>query len=201
MLHVRRYRDGLIWVSLATRPTPRQSTPSNGLYIISHSPHIQGELDRLGIPWGAQYELARGESRGQWTWGEVTGADLELLVGLNAEAAPKVFNLMLRTQRSELVDDIVWCVWFMHSLSLVPSMTHDTGQSTTESRMQSLRTTNRGGIWDSTVIGHPGAAAQQKIGMVGGSPNAHASLKILASSEYVWMPRSTSGTPLASPDS
>lgn len=75
---------------------------------------MQGELDRLGIPWGAQWELARGESRGQWTWNDVRNTDLKKLVGLNAEVAPKVANLVLRTQRSEAVDDVVWCVWFTY---------------------------------------------------------------------------------------
>lgn len=91
--------------------------PSDGLYIISHSPRIQGELDRLDIPWGAQYELARGESRGRWSWEDVTSEVLELLVGLNAEVAPKVANFVFKTQRSEPVEDPVWCVWFTYSSS------------------------------------------------------------------------------------
>lgn len=88
--------------------------PSTRLCVISHSPRIQGELDRLNIPWGAQYELARGESRGRWKWDDVTPVELECLVGSNAEVAPKVANLMLRTQRPEPVDDFVWCVWFTY---------------------------------------------------------------------------------------
>lgn len=88
--------------------------PSGGQYIISHSPRIQGGLDRLGVPWGAQYELARGESRGRWTWDDVTEVELQSLVGLNAEAAPKVANLMLGTRHAEPVDDMVWCAWFTY---------------------------------------------------------------------------------------
>lgn len=97
-------RDGLPPANLPT-----------GFHIISHSPRIQEDLDRLGIPWGAQYELARGESRGRWKWDDITRVELECLVGRNAEAAPKVVNLILRTQRSEPVDDIVWCVRFTYS--------------------------------------------------------------------------------------
>lgn len=85
---------------------------SSDLYIISHSPRLQRELDRLAIPWGAQYELARGESLGLWNWDDVTSAELKSLVGMNAEAAPKVINLMLKTQRSEPVEAVVWCVQF-----------------------------------------------------------------------------------------
>ncbi|KAF9652836.1 hypothetical protein BDM02DRAFT_3108435 [Thelephora ganbajun] len=116
-----RASSSLVTVIAATLPHPSQhpqsqairqpagvSIPSGGLYIISHSSRIQGELDRLGIPWGAQYELARGESHGHWTWDDVTLVELECLVGLNAEAAPKVASLMLQTQRSEPVDDVVW---------------------------------------------------------------------------------------------
>ena len=40
----------------------------------------------------------------------MTEVELKLLVGLNAEAAPKVANLMLKTQRSETVEDTVWYV-------------------------------------------------------------------------------------------
>ena len=110
MLHDRWQHNDLICVSLATRQPAGESIPSTGIHIISHSPRVQGELDRLGIPWGAQYELARGESRGRWAWDDVTSAKLKSLVGLNAEAAPKVTDLMLGTQRSEPIDDIVWCV-------------------------------------------------------------------------------------------
>ena len=84
--------------------------PSDGIYIISHSPRIQGELDRLDIPWGAQYELARGESRSCWGWDDVTPEVLGSLVGLNAKVAPKVVNLVLKNQRSEPAEDPVWCV-------------------------------------------------------------------------------------------
>ena len=62
-----------------------------------------------------QWELARGESRGRWRWDDVTNVELSCLLGPNAEAAPKVAKAMLRTQRSEPVDDIVWCVWFTYS--------------------------------------------------------------------------------------
>lgn len=84
--------------------------PSDGLYIISHSPRIQGELDHLDIPWGAQYELARGESRSSWSWDDVTPEVLRSLVGLNAKVAPKVANSVLKNQRSEPAEDPVWCV-------------------------------------------------------------------------------------------
>ena len=85
---------------------------SDGLYIISHSPRLQRELDRLDIPWGAQYELARGESLGLWSWDDVTSVELRLLAGLNAKAAPMVANLMLKRQRSEPAEELVWCVQF-----------------------------------------------------------------------------------------
>ena len=95
---------------------------SNGLCIISHSPRLQRELDRLAIPWGAQYELARGESLGLWSWDDVTSAELKLLAGMNAEAAPKVAGLMLKTRRLEPVEDVVWCVQF----TSVPSSVNNT---------------------------------------------------------------------------
>ena len=41
--------------------------------------------------------------------------ELELLVGTNAEAAPKVVNLVTKTRRSEPVEDLVWCVRFTYS--------------------------------------------------------------------------------------
>ena len=114
-LHVRWQRDDLICASPATRQPSGVSMPSDDLYIISHSSQVQVELDRLGIPWGAQYELARGESRGLWAWEDVKEVELKLLVGLNTEAAPRVACLMPNSWRLGPVDDIVWCVLFTYS--------------------------------------------------------------------------------------
>jgi hypothetical protein len=83
--------DELTLADIKGEPSPANPArgglpPANlptGLHIISHSPRIQKDLDRLGIPWGAQYELARGESRGRWKWDDITRVELECLVGRN----------------------------------------------------------------------------------------------------------------------
>lgn len=96
--------------------------PPSGFHIISHSRRIQKELDRFGVPWGAQYELARGETLGSWSWDDVEYVDLNALVGPNAQVAPKVVSLMRGTQRAEPSDDIVWWVAFTCSAARVNNM-------------------------------------------------------------------------------
>lgn len=51
-------------------------------------------MDELGICWGVQYELARGETRGWWGWSDVSPEKLEELRGTNALSAAKVFAVM-----------------------------------------------------------------------------------------------------------
>ena len=51
-------------------------------------------MDKLGICWGVQYELARGETRGWWTWSDVSSEKLAELQGTNASSAGKVFSVM-----------------------------------------------------------------------------------------------------------
>ncbi|KAI0640255.1 RNA dependent RNA polymerase-domain-containing protein [Trametes polyzona] len=61
-----------------------------GVCIIAHSARPQALMDNMGIEWGVQYEIARGVSRGWWTWDDVTEARLKELRGQNEEAARKV---------------------------------------------------------------------------------------------------------------
>jgi RNA-dependent RNA polymerase len=44
-------------------------------------------MERLKIPWGVQYELARGVLAEKWSWDDVTVRRLEQLCGSNANAA------------------------------------------------------------------------------------------------------------------
>jgi hypothetical protein len=44
-------------------------------------------MERFKIPWGVQYELARGVLAERWTWNDVTVHVLEQLCGSNAKAA------------------------------------------------------------------------------------------------------------------
>lgn len=73
-------------------------------------------MDELGISWGVQYELARGETRGWWKWSDVTPEKLEELRGTNASSAGKVFGVM-KGESAVQKDRRVWYVPSFHFLS------------------------------------------------------------------------------------
>ena len=58
--------------------------------VISHNKTVQERMEQLKISWGVQYELARGELAGKWTWGDITDNVLRQLRGPNAQAASRV---------------------------------------------------------------------------------------------------------------
>ena len=62
----------------------------DGFVVISHDRSVQERLDRLGIPWGAQYELARGVTRGWWRWSEVTMERLKKLLPDTADNQTRI---------------------------------------------------------------------------------------------------------------
>ncbi|KAH7920937.1 hypothetical protein BV22DRAFT_765729 [Leucogyrophana mollusca] len=58
--------------------------------IIAHSDDVQPHIDSRKLSWGTVFELARGVSKGLWSWSDVTPARLDQLKGTSAEAARKV---------------------------------------------------------------------------------------------------------------
>ena len=76
---------------------------SDAHHIIAHDKRVQGEMDLRRNSWGVQYEIARGVSKGDFTWSDVTPEKLDLLTGSNAEAAPKVYDVILGRQPSTRV--------------------------------------------------------------------------------------------------
>ena len=76
---------------------------SNAHHIIAHDKKVQGEMDLRRNSWGVQYEIARGVSKGDFAWSDVTSEKLDLLTGSNAEAAPKVYDVILGRQPSARV--------------------------------------------------------------------------------------------------
>lgn len=89
--------------------------------VIAHSRDAQKLMDDLDLAWGAQYELARGVSLGQWTWEEVRKVLREKsneFRGSNAETAFKVGALM----RDRKIRDINAALWYVFR-ELVPYRT------------------------------------------------------------------------------
>jgi RNA-dependent RNA polymerase len=73
--------------------------------LIAHDPGVQSMMDRLGIIWPVQYELARGVSTGLWTWADITAARLRELARGDMLIAQKVSDVMgkqLSGQKVEL---------------------------------------------------------------------------------------------------
>ncbi|KAL1749286.1 RNA dependent RNA polymerase-domain-containing protein [Schizophyllum fasciatum] len=67
--------------------------------LIAHDPAAQALLDTLDVPWGAQYELARGVLNEDWAWADVIRERLRELRGsdraCNERCAPRVREVML----------------------------------------------------------------------------------------------------------
>ena len=76
-------------------------------YVIAHDKEVQARFDDLRIEWGVQFQLARGQSNGLWTWEEV-GQVLERLKGTNEEMGPRVLGIMLPDKATNATDSKVW---------------------------------------------------------------------------------------------
>lgn len=99
--------------SSASAPSNNQPRRTNdslilGAHPISHCHQAQNHIDRQKIAWGVQYEIARGVTRGLWSWEDVTPEKLRALRGSNAEAAPKVPSLFLELHGKPSGDLRVW---------------------------------------------------------------------------------------------
>jgi len=74
---------------------------------IAHSCKAQKLLDENNIPWGAQYEIARGICSGLWSWDRVE-SQVRLLRGKNSEVAFKVEKVMKGRGGSTPSDMHIW---------------------------------------------------------------------------------------------
>ncbi|KAF4611719.1 hypothetical protein D9613_004267 [Agrocybe pediades] len=87
-------------------------------FIIAHNDKVQRFMDDNGIPWGTQYEVARGVSNGSWTWDTVQQKLSKLpitkekgsSVGLNATSAYKVRQIM-QGKDAELLQTSDLSIW------------------------------------------------------------------------------------------
>ena len=99
----------------ARQPPSQPSTPSkakgtpeptgpvlkksdDGFFLIAHDQILQEVMDNYRLPWGVQYELARGVTKGLWTWEAVDSKIRQLKASVNKDAilAPSfVFDIML----------------------------------------------------------------------------------------------------------
>lgn len=62
--------------------------------LIAHDLRTQRLMDAKHISRGAQFEIARGVSQGNWQWTDVTEEKIGLLQGSNADSAWKVAHVM-----------------------------------------------------------------------------------------------------------
>ncbi|KAG6883508.1 hypothetical protein C0993_005764 [Termitomyces sp. T159_Od127] len=77
-------------------------------HIIAHDKNIVSCMDHHKLPWGVQYEIARGVTEGIWSWASVE-AKIPQLCGSNSEKAHKVRNIMLdRVRPPSALGHSVW---------------------------------------------------------------------------------------------
>ncbi|KAG5639652.1 hypothetical protein H0H81_008813 [Sphagnurus paluster] len=74
--------------------------------IIAHDAELQALMDRAELAWGVQYEIARGITRGHWSWEDVK-PKVKLLEGTNQQKAGMVRSIMLG-RPPKACDDSVW---------------------------------------------------------------------------------------------
>lgn len=79
------------------------------LEIIAHDKTVQTLLDQEKIPWGVQYELARGVSAGIWEWSDVMPKINSLRASDgNIKIAYKVRSIMLDRPMMHVSDLAIW---------------------------------------------------------------------------------------------
>lgn len=80
----------------ATPSAPCESVFGRDLdpFIIAHDASAQSLLDANHLAWGTIYEIARGVTKGNWTWSSVTLEKVQQLRGTNAQAAHQVTAVM-----------------------------------------------------------------------------------------------------------
>ncbi|CDO77267.1 hypothetical protein BN946_scf184753.g17 [Trametes cinnabarina] len=79
-----------------------------GVHIIAHSGKVQKLLDNMEVPWGVQYEIARGVSCGWWTWETVQRAQLETMRGTTNRDGSRLFSQMFPRTAASQVDLQLW---------------------------------------------------------------------------------------------
>ncbi|KAF8555107.1 hypothetical protein OG21DRAFT_1411391 [Imleria badia] len=96
----------------ATTNAPRRNPFGTELdpFIIAHDAEVQRLLDELDLAWGTTFEIARGITKGQWTWSAVTREKLEQLRGPNARAAHQVTAVMQGREAPRSAAGELWCV-------------------------------------------------------------------------------------------
>ncbi|KAI0088874.1 RNA dependent RNA polymerase-domain-containing protein [Irpex rosettiformis] len=78
-------------------PGPVLKKSGNGYFVIAHDRMVQELMDNYKLPWGVQYELGRGVTKGVWTWDDVPMKIKELKEAANknmALAPSWVFDIM-----------------------------------------------------------------------------------------------------------
>lgn len=70
-------------------------------------------MDLKRIPWGVQYELARGVCASRWEWSDVTAEKLDQLKKSNREDAPRVEHVMLGTSAPKSAQVVSLPLWYV----------------------------------------------------------------------------------------
>ena len=88
-------------------------SPVPGFSTIAHSREVQRLMDLKRIPWGVQYEIARGVCAGRWSWDDVTAEKLEKMKTSNREDAPRVEHVILDTNTPRSAHAASLPLWYV----------------------------------------------------------------------------------------
>lgn len=113
VLHIASYNFIYLNLSDSSQAEP---PPSLAYKIIAHDSKVQEEMDRQHLPWGVQYEIARGVSDRRWKWEDVTRNKISTLrtdTNVRAAQVPAVIlGKPLVTAPAQVNEQRMWWVLF-----------------------------------------------------------------------------------------
>lgn len=89
----------------------------NGYFVIAHDGIAQKFMDANKLPWGVQYELARGVTKGMWKWDDVFFNTREISSALidvkkQASLVPSFISDIMLGRPQVVKRPKLWCVQF-----------------------------------------------------------------------------------------
>ncbi|OAX39662.1 hypothetical protein K503DRAFT_716030 [Rhizopogon vinicolor AM-OR11-026] len=107
-------------VGSSRKRTPPEFGVNLNIERIAHSAEAQIALDHHRLAWGTLYELARGVTRGMWTFADMTEHRLRKLEGSNADSAWKVAAVMKDKEPSTMrAPSELWLEYDREQLAIV----------------------------------------------------------------------------------
>ncbi|KAG6380657.1 RNA dependent RNA polymerase-domain-containing protein [Boletus reticuloceps] len=111
------------WGNEPAAQTPARELSAFGAeldpFLIAHDATAQRLMDANHLTWGTTYEIARGVTKGQWTWSAVTREKIQKLCGSNACAAHQVAAVMQDREVPRVAEAEVWAEYNREQAAII----------------------------------------------------------------------------------